>query len=177
MKEWTAQQGETYWRLELEDSIRKNRMIQGEIDIDGFWTWYGELSRDQRCNLAFNTFICEQHYSGGKDVVLQALNRSGKNLQHRVVKGLMDLVGGFDASHGFTAESGKPYASQRAVTEWLKSLTELDLKSAFEFCVFLFGIHEGERFNACAGNCSHWWHQNLKDPVLVKQLLASSKSP
>jgi len=163
--------GKVYRRLSLEESIRMNRMIQGGVDINGFKNWYKGLSRDEQAFLArylLNIFICEQHYSTCRDVVKKALAATGRTLGDPLVQRLMKSVGGFDLEKGFLAEIVRIHEN---LEEWMNSLEENDRLSVFELCAFLFGFHEGERFDACAGKCSHWWHQDLKNPDVVKKML------
>jgi hypothetical protein len=170
MNAWVDSSGGTRWHLDFGDTIRMNRMVQGGIDMEGFEAWYAELPHAQRCELAyfpFKVFICEKH-SGGKTVVLQALQRMGRTVHDPIIHAMLECGGGFDPTteRGFLENDAKVSA-----LEYIKSLSEPDLKIAFRFAVYLFGILEGQNFKACAGKCTHWWHQNLKDPAVVKRLL------
>lgn len=154
-----------------------NRLIQGGVDIDEFRRWYSELTREQQNTLAyslFDVFICEQHYSGGRDVVNAALAKVGKPVSDPIGKYLLDLTGGFDPEKGFLAECPRS-PSRTKLIEWIDSLEENDRIAVFELCVQFFGIHEGIRFEDCGGNCQHWWHQDLKNPEVVKKVLEHNR--
>ena len=163
--------GEVFHSLTFEEKIRMNRLIQGGIDLEGFRVWYGELKSEERFALAhylINVFLCEQHCSGGNEVVQRALRLAEKDLSDPMVQAILSAAGGYDPQSGFKEF---PSMDQTRFLAWLRSSPEDVRMSAFEFCALLFGIHEGTRIDACAGKCSHWWHQNLRDPAVLKKLL------
>lgn len=175
MRSWVDKNGKTRWSLTPEDQIRMNCLIQGGVDINEFRRWYSELTREQQNKLThslFDVFICEQHYSTCCSVVKKALDRTGRTLEDPIGHRLMQFVGGFDLEKGFLAEFVSIHGNME---EWMNSLEEKDRLAVFELCAFLFGFHEGERFEACGGNCQHWWHQDLKNPEVVKKLLGHNR--
>ena len=170
MKTYSSDRGEIHRFLTFEEKIRMNSLIQGGIDLKSFQSWYAELNSEERMALTrtlLDVFICEQHYSGGKEVVSKALSLAEKSLEDPLIKSLLDSVGGFDSEVGLK----DPWFQQNRFYDFVRPLSDEDRSSIFEFCVFLFGVHEGERLEACSGKCDHWWHQNLKDPAVVRKLL------
>src|SRR4051812_46241476 len=104
MKSYTTARGEVCWALTFEEKIRMNSLIQGGIDLKAFESWYAGLGSEERMALTrtlFDVFICEQHYSGGKMVVLKALELAGRTLSDQLVNALLESVGGFDSQSGF----------------------------------------------------------------------------
>jgi hypothetical protein len=159
------------WYLNLEEKIQMNRLVQGGIDINAFNFWYTGLIGEQQLALTqtlWNMFICEYHYSTGTDVILTAAQLMGKTIDHPLFVSLLKTACDFDTLKGF---SGVP--SSHGFVPFFRSQLEVDRRLIFEFCVYLFGVHEQQRRANCGQHCSHWWHRNLKDANVVAEIMRS----
>jgi hypothetical protein len=61
-----------------------------------------------------------------------------------------------------------PFAAQVAK---VVALPEAEREESFLLFIALLGIADGRRRQTeCAGGCSHWWHQDLADELLIRRL-------
>jgi hypothetical protein len=53
----------------------------------------------------------------------------------------------------------------------MRELPTHETHTTFRLLVTLLGISDGRRRASCDGDCHHWWHQDLRDSVVVRSLL------
>lgn len=143
----------------LADLIRVNRLIRGQIDIEGFGGWYATLPPDHRRGLTF--LLCEFAHQAGVDngTWEEALAASGLLASDMVVQQLM--AAGRDKNPLFR------------LYDLVMAVPEVDLPKVFQLFVYLFGIAEGQVYRGESKQyCNHWWHRDLLDERVVRDLLS-----
>ena len=149
-------------RFELADLIRINQLVRGRIDYDGFRTWYDTLPADQRRSLTH--LLCEfANQAGVWDFTWdEALAASRLPASDPVVQRLR--------SARRAASAVFPLYQVAA------EVPEEDLPTAFQLMVYLFGTAEGYRYRGESKECcNHWWHRDLLDERVVRDLLADPR--
>jgi hypothetical protein len=53
----------------------------------------------------------------------------------------------------------------------MRDLPTHETHRTFRILVTLLGISDGRRRASCDGDCHHWWHEDLRDPAVVRSLL------
>ena len=148
--------------FELPDLIRVNQLVRGRIDFDGFRAWYDTLPPEQRRALTY--LLCEfAHQAGVRDDTWdEALAASGLPASDPVVQRL--------------------WSARRAefpvfpLYEFVVAVPEEDLPTVFRLFVYLFGTAEGAVYRGERKEwCNHWWHRDLLDQRVVRELLADPR--
>jgi hypothetical protein len=148
--------------FELTDLIRVNQLIRGRIDFDGFWAWYGSLELARRRALAY--LLCEFAYQAGVTDAIwdDALAASGLPASDPVVQQVLA-----------TSRGELPLFR---LYEFLEAVPEKDLPAAFRLFVYLFGTAEGRVYRGeSKEHCNHWWHRDLLDERVVRDLLSNPR--
>ena len=157
----SSEPGDRVWGLETPEKIKMNALIQGEIDVKGFEAWYDELSTDDRMALTCCLFdYGREYFDGSQWPRIVAL--AGLNGESPLVKAILS----------FRSDGTDWYFDRKKMFEWLQELSERDGHAVFVLSYCMFGVNEGGRFDACRGNCDHWWHQDLKDPAVVNPMMS-----
>jgi hypothetical protein len=142
-----------------------NALVQDKLDVDRFKEWYQNLNLDERSILTCGLFDYGAHdYTGtnwSEIVQLSGLNPESP---------LLAKVLSFEFERGLSSE---PWSFQTlSMLSWIRGINETERFQVFMLGMYLFGINEGHRFASCnRATCQHWWHQDLKNPQVVRELL------
>jgi hypothetical protein len=148
--------------FELPDLIRVNQLVRGRIDFDGFRAWYETLPPEQRRALTY--LLCEFAHQAGVRAGTwdEALAASGLPASDPVVQRLW-----------FARRAESPVFP---LYEFVVAVPEEDLPAVFRLFVYLFGTAEGTVYRGERKEwCNHWWHRDLLDERVVRELLADSR--
>lgn len=157
------QRVDDYVKIELTDLIRMNRLVRGGIDLAGFGEWFAALELPERRTLIDRLVVHADEAGVDREVYAEALARAG-----------------LDASDGWVAQVGAAFwggdhARPRGILAIREAvhLTEGDELSRYlRWAVYLFGVAEGRVFAGETPDCcNHWWHRDLTDPRVVRDLL------
>jgi len=144
-----------------EETIKINQLIRTRIDIEGFNTWYRDLSPNRQDPLISTLF--EFAYQAGVDAATWKESA---------------IIGGF-TDHVALVESVKSFHLTEiglhdwtGFNSWLGSLSAQEKNTTFLIAVVLFGVAEGNVFrNETIASCNHWWHRDLLDARVVDAIL------
>jgi len=156
------QQHNEYWRIELADEIRLNRLIRGRLDFEAFTSWYRSLIPNQQACLV--STLREYAYEAGVDdgVYAEALQGAGLIAADPAVQQAQGILRQTNA--GFW------------IYQHLPELAEGDRFTVFTISVHLFAVAEGRVFRAhTKDHCNHWWHRDLLDDRVVQAILNDPK--
>jgi uncharacterized protein DUF5958 len=146
----------------LADLIRVNQLVRGRIDYEGFRAWYAALSSEQR--RALTNLLCEFAHQAGVtgDTWDEALAASGLSPSDPVVQAVRSAGQGEDPIF--------------RLYEFVVAVPEEDLPTVFRLFVYLFGMAEGRVYRSESKmHCNHWWHRDLLDERVVRDLLSDSR--
>jgi hypothetical protein len=146
--------------FELADLIRVNQLVRGQIDFEGFRAWYAALPSEQRRALTY--LLCEfAHQAGVSDASWDvALVASGLPASDPVVQEVLS--------------AGRGEHPLFRLYEFVVAVPEEDLPTAFRLFVYLFGTAEGRVYRReSKEHCNHWWHRDLMDERVVRDLLSN----
>jgi hypothetical protein len=145
-------------RLELADIIRVNQLVRGRIDTMAFADWYDSL--DQQEQLVLSAALHDFARQAGVDARLHetAATAAGLTRDHPAVRlvGPPEFTGQHTAPGPLDALRDAPAGTRRA---------------AFTYLVRLFGLAEQRALAAEGSECNHWWHRDVLDPRVVRDLL------
>jgi len=144
--------------FELADLIRVNQLARQRIDFEGFRAWYDALPNDRRRALTY--LLCEfAHQAGVRDATWdEALAASGLPGDDPVVRQIWSV-----------RRDEHPLFR---LYEFVLAVPEDLLPTAFRLFVYLFGTAEGRAYRGeSAEHCNHWWHRDLLDERVVRDLL------
>lgn len=144
--------------FELADLIRLNQLVRGWIDIAGFHSWYASLPFERQRALTYQ--LCEFAYQAGVDDALwdEALAASGLSASDPVVRRAL--------------AAGRGQHPVFRLHDFVVALPAEDLATAFRLFVYLFGTAEGRVYRReSKEHCNHWWHRDLLDERVVRDLL------
>jgi hypothetical protein len=147
--------------MSLEETIKINQLIRARIDIEGFNTWYRDISPKKQDSLITTLFHFAYQAGVHDDTWEQAA-----------------IIGGF-ADHAALVENVKSFHLPEiglhdwsGFNSWLSSLSAQDKNTTFLIAAFLFGVAEGNAFrNETVASCNHWWHRDLLDARVVDAIL------
>ena len=141
--------------LNLEEEIRINKFIRNKIDFQGFKEWFDSEPRNKQ-NMIVST-LCEYTQQAGitDEGIDTSFNKSGLNNHNKNIEYLLKLKISIDE-----------------IEEWFENLNKVERDEILKFCVYLFGITEGEVYKKeIVQGCNHWWHRDLLDSRVVSSLL------
>ena len=148
------------WQLDLPDLIRMNQLVRGRVDFEGFEGWYAALQPAQR--LALTDSLCEfAHQAGVTDAAWdEALVTARLPPAHPVVSRMLQC-------------RRDEFPDSLGMHGVLTALGGDELATAFRLFVALFGAAEGRVYRGeRKAWCNHWWHRDLLDERVVRDLLA-----
>lgn len=148
--------------FELADLIRVNQLVRGRIDFEEFHFWYASLPPEQR--RALTNLLCEFAYQAGVDHAIwdQALTVSGQSADDPVVQQVFAIC--------------KIQHPEYRLYELVMTVPENELPTVFRLFVYLYGTAEGKVFRSePKESCNHWWHRDLLDERVVRDLLENPK--
>jgi hypothetical protein len=144
--------------LELADIIRMNQLVRGRLDAMGFADWYDSL--DPQEQIALTSALHEFAREAGVDASLHeaAVAAAGLRPDHPAVRLVLPPE--------VTGQSSAP-APRRTLCD----VPADTRRAAFTYLVRLFGLAEQRVLRAEGPECNHWWHRDLLDPRVVRDLL------
>lgn len=146
--------------MELTDLIRMNQLIRSRIDLAGFIDWYEALPHEERVGLLWYLHLFAQQAGGGEQAFRDATESAQLPEDHPLVRLMASFRGGWSGELGLALE------------EWLMRQEASDLRLLLPLLVYYFGFAEGEVFaRETVESCNHWWHRDLLDPRVVRDLL------
>lgn len=143
--------------FELADLIRVNQLVRQRIDFEGFRAWYDALPAQRR---ALTCLVGEfAHQAGVSDATWEeALAASGLSVDEPVVRQVWSVRRG---EHPLFR-----------LYEFVAAVPDDLLPTVFRLFVYLFGTAEGRVYRGeSAEHCNHWWHRDLLDERVVRDLL------
>jgi hypothetical protein len=152
-----------WFHLELVEVIRMNQLVRGKIDLDGFTAWYEQLSQPEQCMLIYQTV--EFAYRAGVDEGVWSMALVAINLEnnHPIIEQVLSFL-------------RRSFPEWTHFHNWLAQLSDSDRLTIFNLAVYLFGIAEGRAYgNEEQSCCNHWWHRDLLDERVVRDLLRDPK--
>ena len=150
---------EQWFSLELPEIIKVNQLIRRDINVEGFNSWYEQLSVPERCALIYSLF--EFAYQAGFDenIYAEALSAANLETDHPLIGKFKTFI-------------GKNYPDWLSFHKWIMELPEAGRFEIFTLAVHLFGRAEGRVFrNEQKEWCNHWWHRDLLDERVVNSIL------
>jgi len=148
--------------FDLADLIRVNQLVRGRIDFDGFQAWYAALPPEQRRALTY--LLCEFAHQAGVDDATwdEALAASGLSASDPLVQRVLSA-----------RQAEYPVFP---LYQFVVAVPEDDLPNVFRLFVYLFGTAEGEVYRSeSMEHCNHWWHRDLLDERVVRDLLSNPR--
>ncbi len=150
---------EGWFQLELAEIIRVNQLVRGEIDLAGFMSWYEQLSPPEQHALTYS--LVDFAYQAGVDDSVWSEVLSAAHLESHAqlcVQVKSSLEGIF-----------RDWSMFRG---WLQQVSAPEMFLVFTLAVYLFGVAEGKVYrNEKKEWCNHWWHRDLLDERVVKDIL------
>lgn len=139
--------------LPIDKDILINQWIQDVKPISDLTDWYDELADTEKKELLINLVShCRQARAVNSDGVI-AVTTSGLNPRRSA---------GVLLSRGTSVEN----------LNKLASLRNADGKDAFVLLLNLLKIADNRRKSEEEpGSCSHWWHRDLSDDVVLRDIL------
>ncbi len=146
-------------QMDLHDVIRINQLVRGKIDFVGFEQWFNESSDENRRQL-FHLLNEFAHQAGVNNAVFtEAIQAAGISEDDPTVLRIGSL-------------RVEPHLAAIEIAMWIETLPSDSLHQHLRFLVSLFGTAEGRVFQRERPEyCNHWWHRDLLDERVVKDLL------
>jgi hypothetical protein len=144
--------------FDLPDLIRVNQLIRGRLDIEGFQAWHANLVPDRRRALTY--LLCEFAHQAGVDEAIwnDALAASGLPASDPVVQQALS--------------AGRGEHPVFHLYMFVVAVPEAHLPTVFKLFVHLFDAAEGRVYRGESKEyCNHWWHRDLLDERVVRDLL------
>lgn len=137
----------------FEDVVRLNQYAQRIRSMDDAMPWFSALSEEQKQDVLRQLAVMFQQAHASSSEVLEAISLSGLKATYTPCV-LM--------THG-------PIGIQAAK---VISLPEQERGKAFQLFIALVGVSESRRRRTdCVGGCSHWWHQDLSNDLVVRRII------
>lgn len=146
----------------MADLIRLNQLVRGRINFEGFEAWFASLLSDQR--RALTCLLCEFAHQAGVGVYTwhEAMTASGLPTSDPVVQRVL--------------AAGRCEHPVFPLYDLVSAVTEEEMPTVFRLFVYLFGIAEGAVYrNESKEDCNHWWHRDLQDERVVRDLLTDTR--
>lgn len=138
--------------IPFSDVVRLNQFAQGLRPMAEARAWFAGLSGEQRKGVLRELAAMLQQAHPVPSEVTAAIARSGIKPTH-TPSVLM-------SRGSFAAQVAKVVA-----------LPEAEREKSFLLFITLLGIADARRRQTqCAAGCSHWWHQDLSDELLMRRL-------
>jgi hypothetical protein len=138
--------------IPFSDVVRLNQYAQGFLPMAEARAWFAGLSGEQKQRVLRELGAMLQQAHPVPSEVTAAIAQSAITPTH---------------TPGVLMSRG-PFAAQVAK---VVALPEAEREKAFLLFITLLGIADGRRRQSeCAGGCSHWWHQDLADELLIRRL-------
>ncbi|MDB5312590.1 MAG: hypothetical protein JWO38_6792 [Gemmataceae bacterium] len=148
--------------FELTDLIRVNQLVRGRIDVESFRGWFTALPPEHRRALTY--LLCEfAHQAGVTEAIRdEALAASGLSPTDQVVQQVWSVRRAeFPVFPLYT---------------FVVAVSEAALPTVFRLFVYLFGVAEGRVYRGeSREHCNHWWHRDLLDERVVRDLLSNPR--
>jgi hypothetical protein len=148
--------------FELADLIRVNQLVRHGIDFEGFRSWFACLPLEQRRALTY--LLCEfAHQAGVRSATWdETLTASGLTASDPVVQRML--------------AAGRGEHPVFRLYDLVFAVPEEELPTVFRLSVCLFGTAEGAVYRGeSPEHCNHWWHRDLLDERVVRDLLSNPR--
>jgi len=150
--------------MTLADVIRVNQLVRSRIDYDGFRSWYDALPPDAQCELANTVLLFALEAGLNRARFEEAVGLAGLPGDHLLVGQVRTLC-----APRWERDGDSTYNLCR----WVEGLPDADRAVVFRLFVFLFGVAEGRVYQCeTPEHCNHWWHRDLLDERVVRDLLS-----
>lgn len=153
-------------RFELPDLIRLNRLIRGGIDLDRYINWFEELDLLERKALldTLIAYACETHLDRATYDEAIALAPRDDDWFSRLTTLMWPEE----------AESDPRFNGLFVVRAKIAEMSSTEQRRTLPWAVYIFGLSEGRVYaNETPESCNHWWHRDLTDERVVKDLLSN----
>jgi hypothetical protein len=138
--------------IPFSDVVRLNQYAQGLRPMAEARAWFAGLAGDEKKGVLRELAAMLQQAHPVPPEVTAAIAQSGIKATH-TPSVLM-------SRGSFAAQVAKVVA-----------LPEAEREKSFLLFITLLGIADGRRRQTqCAAGCSHWWHQDLADELLMRRL-------
>lgn len=151
-----------FHQLSLPELIRMNQLVRDEIDLAGFGQWYESSTLPVRLGIIYS--LADFAFQAGvdEDILENAVQTGKLDKAAPVVRDLFNF--------------SSPSPDWSALHQWLQTAADAELVIAFRFYTCLFGCAEQRVYQSqCDKDCTHWWHRDLKDPRVVRDLLRNPR--
>lgn len=151
--------------LEPSEIIRINQLVRNRIDLPGFMEWYEQLSIPQQLSL-ISTLFEFAHQAGVDNQIWEEI------LYAAVVTPAIELAQQSKSFHDY--ELG--IYDWGGFNRWLQELSDANRTKVFTVGVYLFGTAEAKVLSKERAEwCNHWWHRDLLDDRVVRDILSNPK--
>jgi hypothetical protein len=136
----------------IEDQIIINQLAQNILDRTDGETWFDSLDPTRQMAMLNDVFYFIKNTSPHQEDAMMAIAKSGLKTTYTpcVLLTKYDLWGALAK---------------------IKNLPIDERPKVFKLAVTLLGISdERRRAQRCSGLCSHWWHRDLGDRMVIEQI-------